>query len=645
MESDKENIIQALVVMDLFNNNFSPICHNKPIGLLPIAGVPLIEYVLDSLNTGGVAEVYLFCCYDGPKIKEYIKKRKQEKATWSLMLDVQIITSDTCQTMGDVMREVDAAAILRGYFILLGVNTITNVNFASLLEQHKLLCKKDKGAAMTLVYKEVSWKHPLIKNDTSILLAANSTTKKILLHKKYKSNSNDATFTLPLDCVLQHSEVKLHHNLIDGNIALCSPSVPPLFSDNFDFQTRHDFIHGILINEDILASSLYYTLIKGNQYAAAVTNWKTYQTICWDILHNWVHPLSIETGMLQRNTFLLSENSVARKFDCKLSRSSVMENNVIIGTNTVIGDSTIIEQSVIGNNCVIGSNCTIKGCHIMNNVIIKDNCTIKNCFIDNNSIVEENCNLEGVLAASDSRVTSQSTLKGAVLDEADKATNDKTLLKSASDGTDWENESSGDDDEFIGFEKVWSDSESCYSSDSSVDSSMPGSPIPDDTNIFLQEVIDSLARGYEEKLKCDYLILEINSSRYAYNIQLHEVNFFVIRAMLSMPMLINSKSVLSTVKDILKYFRPVLANYIKTKPSIMDCLKAIEESCLKNEWLNGKSGQVIHLFYEMDVVDEDSLLEWQNDMQEDESPLCKEASLVKFFEWLQQASEESEESD
>lgn len=96
--------------------------------------------------------------------------------------------------------------------------------------------------------------------------------------------------------------------------------------------------------------------------------------------------------------------------------------------------------------------------------------------------------------------------------------------------------------------------------------------------VFLQEVIDSLARGYEEKLKCDYLILEINSSRYAYNIQLHEVNFFVIRALLSMPVLVDSKNILSTVKDILKFFHPVISNYIKSKSSIMDCLRAVEVS-------------------------------------------------------------------
>lgn len=40
------------------------------------------------------------------------------------------------------------------------------------------------------------------------------------------------------------------------------------------------------------------------------------------------------------------------------------------------------------------------------------------------------------------------------------------------------------------------------------------------------EVIDSLTRGFEDKLACDNLILEINSSRYAYNVTLKEVSFY-----------------------------------------------------------------------------------------------------------------------
>lgn len=30
MDIDKENVVQAVVIMDTFNNHFSPICDNKP---------------------------------------------------------------------------------------------------------------------------------------------------------------------------------------------------------------------------------------------------------------------------------------------------------------------------------------------------------------------------------------------------------------------------------------------------------------------------------------------------------------------------------------------------------------------------------------------------------------------------------------
>lgn len=70
-----------------------------------------------------------------------------------------------------------------------------------------------------------------------------------------------------------------------------------------------------------------------------------------------------------------------------------------------------------------------------------------------------------------------------------------------------------------------------------------------------------------------------------------------------------------------------------------------QESCTKCEWLEGRAGQIVHLLYDMDILDEDSLMEWYKDLKENESPVLKQTSLVKFFEWLQQASEESDESD
>jgi len=48
-------------------------------------------------------------------------------------------------------------------------------------------------------------------------------------------------------------------------------------------------------------------------------------------------------------------------------------------------------------------------------------------------------------------------------------------------------------------------------------------------------VLDSLLRGYEEKVSCENLVTEINASKHAYNISIDEVNILVTKSILSLP--------------------------------------------------------------------------------------------------------------
>ena len=81
------------------------------------------------------------------------------------------------------------------------------------------------------------------------------------------------------EAILGHSQVDIRNDLMDCKICVCSVTVPPLFSDNFDFQTMDDFVHGLIINEDILASTVYSYVLPDSQYAAGVTSWQNYHYI------------------------------------------------------------------------------------------------------------------------------------------------------------------------------------------------------------------------------------------------------------------------------------------------------------------------------------------------------------------------------
>lgn len=53
-------------------------------------------------------------------------------------MTVQVIGSEGSRCLGDALRDIDAKGLLRGHFILMGCDTVTNANLGIILEQHRL---------------------------------------------------------------------------------------------------------------------------------------------------------------------------------------------------------------------------------------------------------------------------------------------------------------------------------------------------------------------------------------------------------------------------------------------------------------------------------------------------------------------------
>ena len=43
----------------------------------------------------------------------------------------------------------------------------------------------------------------------------------------------------------------IRFDLMDCHVGICSPRVMEQFVDNFDYQTKDDFIRGVLVNEEV----------------------------------------------------------------------------------------------------------------------------------------------------------------------------------------------------------------------------------------------------------------------------------------------------------------------------------------------------------------------------------------------------------
>lgn len=573
--------------------------------------------------------------------------------------------------MGDALRDLDARALIRSHFILMAGDTITNAKLLSVLERHKQNCKYDKGLAMTVVFKRSCTNNNLRSGD-EVVIAKDPLSGRLFHHQRLNPLSHEKKLGFPLELFTEQSSLVLEHDLIDPQIAICSPAALPLFSDNFDFLTRDDFLTGVLINEEMLDSRIYCAELPADQYAARCSNWQSYKRVSHDIISRWAYPLVPEMGICcLKQHYVFYRNNIYRNQKASLARTGQLKENVVIGESE-IAEGTQVSYSVIGGGCRIGRDCRLRNVFVMDGARIGDKCLLSNCVIGMNSVVGAgskitDCGIIGEGVELPERAVVQKNYVQATqpedeYEEFEEIGGRAFIVRhdaGGEDGADGGDSDEEDDQEahkvpvltnrMASLENLYESS--VYSSDSEDDEDEEGKAnfAPDDGHIFLGEVIESIKRGYEKKNNPDFLILEINSSRYAYNMSLNEVNFYVVKAIFHLPSLetAHDAAYLKEFKAIYTYTSSVLKNYIRGAEAMTDCLKAIYDSVCGHDRLRKKISQILCLFYNEDILADTAILKWYDGlMTEDEEKVdWVQQELAKFIAWLQDDEEESSDDD
>lgn len=661
----KEDVVQAVVIADSFKGGFRPITYTVPTALIPVVNTPLLDYTLQCLALSSVQEVVLFCSSHADLIKEHIKQSKWNEPTSAMA--VTVIVSETCRSLGDAMRDLDAKALIRSDFILVSGDMVGNLNLLPILDYHRKMQKQDKGTVMTMVYKEAGPGHCSRSIEDEAVLAVDSSTGRVLTHHKMKTATKK--IDIPLETYVDRPRVELRYDLQDTHVAICSPAVPPLFSDNFDFQTRDDFVRGLLMNEEILASTIYWYKLDGAQYTARVSNWQMYQAVSHDIIYRWVYPFVPDSPFVwEVEPYMFLRHNIYKHKSVTLGKNCLLKEDIVIAENTNVGENSHVSHSVIGKNCHIGKNVTICNSYIWDNVIVGDNCHInytvvghqsklgtgvklsKGCVLGPGVVLPHDTHLEASILVANSEQNKECLEQ----DEAYKLEKvaDRAYCLHV-DQAEYDSEDDGQAQHLCGLWLGTSgvDSGSNSEEDLSASSEMSdhASPVPDDTHLFFSEVMDSLTRGYDDKLNPDNLILEINSSRYAYNVSVREVNYFVVKALLSLP--IQARSADSTPKYLMEFnkmlqdFLPILQNYVRNSDAQDDCLQALEDMAASTDTVCDGLLKLLHLLYEKDILGEDIILKWYNSGDKSSTAAALRKQVAPFIQWLEEADEESDESE
>jgi translation initiation factor eIF-2B subunit epsilon len=101
-----------------------------------------------------------------------------------------------------------------------------------------------------------------------------------------------------------------------------------------------------------------------NEYAARVQDFRSYHSICRDIVTRWVYPLVPDAQLLPGSTYTHTKRYTYREQGVKVSRSAVIGEAVVLSRGAVVGDNAQLRRTIVGRDCVIGANTKISNSHI-----------------------------------------------------------------------------------------------------------------------------------------------------------------------------------------------------------------------------------------------------------------------------------------
>lgn len=135
MTSKENTVYQCVLICDSFHNHFGPIGEHYPSCLVPLVNRPVLDYSLDSLRVSGIQEVYIFASFHSDLIRSYVTTNWLPKCDKDFSIFVH--SSDHYFSLGEVLRDLFAKAVIRNDFVLVYGDTVSNLPYKQYLEEFK----------------------------------------------------------------------------------------------------------------------------------------------------------------------------------------------------------------------------------------------------------------------------------------------------------------------------------------------------------------------------------------------------------------------------------------------------------------------------------------------------------------------------
>lgn len=406
-DGDDDEALVAVVMADSFNERMLPLTAERPRALLPLLGVPLLDWTLETLSMAAVEHTYILARTYTEQIRAHVAGRKR----------VSVLPIPSAMSVGDAMRELDNAKVIKNDFLLVHADGVGNLDLDEVVRIHKERRKADKDCILTMCTMGASGDSTRRPPGDRSLLVTNPLTHELVHYEPVPAVPRKTAMVLPVslfDPKEGQPDIELRNDLVDCGVDVCSVDVPPLFTENFDYQElRRDFVPGILTSE-ILTAKIFLHIAsasplgtaapesvlqrppvpwdprigRGWGYHMRVRDTKSYDVVAKDIVGKWVAPLG-PGGYLpaQAGTGLAFTAYPASRYQAPgvhLNLSSEIGRATVLGARARVGKHTFISHSILGDDTHVGDGCRITHSYLWSGVHVADHVSMDRVIIGDN---------------------------------------------------------------------------------------------------------------------------------------------------------------------------------------------------------------------------------------------------------------------
>jgi mannose-1-phosphate guanylyltransferase/phosphomannomutase len=348
--------VKAVVMAGGEGSRLRPLTIRRPKPMVPIAGKPVMEHILNLLKRHGITEVVVTVQYLASNIEDYFGNGSQ--------LGMRITYSREDTPLGTAGSVKNAEDQLTEPFLVISGDALTDYNLTDLIAYHR-----EKKSLATLMLAHVP--NPL---EYGVIIT--------------NENGHIAQF------LEKPSWGEVFSDTINTGIYMLDPKIFTYFEKEKQFDFSQELFPMMLRNGDPI-----YGYVAESGYWCDVGNLAEYMRANADVLQGRVEA-EIPAKNVGGNIWCEAGVEIAEDaqlygpiylaHDCKIKAGAIIHGPSTIGHYTIVDERAQIDRSIVWNNSYIGERAELRGALVGSSTSIKSKAVMfEGSVIGDNSIVQE----------------------------------------------------------------------------------------------------------------------------------------------------------------------------------------------------------------------------------------------------------------